>query len=59
MGLVLTPTHITDFFCDIAELNISSVVFDPCCGTGGFLVSAMKYMLQKANTSNEKRKIKH
>ena len=57
-GLVLTPQHITEFFCDIAELSVSSVVFDPCCGTGGFLVSAMKDMLSKSNTSEEKRNIK-
>ncbi len=57
-GLVLTPQHITEFFCEIAELNVSSVVFDPCCGTGGFLVSAMQNMLLKAITSEQKRKIK-
>lgn len=55
-GLVLTPNHITDFFCDIADLRQNDVVFDPCCGTGGFLVSAMKYMLQKAGNSEEVQK---
>ncbi len=53
-GLVLTPTHITDFFCDIAELNIDDIVFDPCCGTAGFLVSAMNYMLKKAGNDTER-----
>jgi type I restriction enzyme M protein len=58
-GLVLTPTHITDFFCDIANLSVDDIVFDPCCGTAGFLVSAMNYMLQKAgNDSNKQLKIK-
>lgn len=50
-GLVLTPEHITDFFCDIANLSQNDIVFDPCCGTGGFLVSAMNYMLDKARYS--------
>lgn len=47
-GLVLTPTHITELFCAIAELEADDTVFDPCCGTGGFLVSAMSYMQKKA-----------
>ena len=58
-GLVLTPTHITDLFCDLADLNESSKVLDPCCGTGGFLVSAMNYMLNKSgNNLNKHKKIK-
>ncbi|EKD9562857.1 N-6 DNA methylase, partial [Salmonella enterica] len=44
-GLVLTPSHITDFFCDLGEINENDVIFDPCCGTGGFLVAAMNRML--------------
>lgn len=55
-GLVLTPGHITDFFCDISKLNKDDVVFDPCCGTAGFLVSAMNYMLRDAGYDSDKRK---
>jgi len=53
-GLVLTPPHITDFFCDIAEVNQNDIILDPCCGTGGFLVSAMKYMLEKSGNDSRK-----
>ncbi len=53
-GLVLTPPHITDLFCDLARINKDDIVFDPCCGTGGFLVSAMKYMLNKSGNDSEK-----
>ncbi len=56
-GLVLTPTHITDLFCEIADLGIDDIVFDECCGTAGFLVSAMNYMLKKAGNNSEKKKI--
>ncbi len=52
-GLVLTPTHITDLFCDISEVTEQDVVLDPCCGTGGFLVSAMKYMLARVGSKSE------
>ena len=52
-GLVLTPTHITDLFCEISEVTEQDVVFDPCCGTGGFLVSAMKFMLERVGSKSE------
>lgn len=58
-GLVLTPSHITDFFCDIANVDENDIVFDPCCGTAGFLVAAMNCMLKKAGHDGDKqRKIK-
>lgn len=58
-GLVLTPTHITDLFCNIADLSTDDIIFDECCGTAGFLVSAMNYMLKKAgNDTAKKKKIK-
>lgn len=58
-GLVLTPTHATNFFCDLIDLQTDDIVYDPCCGTGGFLVSAMKHMINKAgNNINEWKEIK-
>ncbi len=58
LGIVLTPKHITDLFCELADLKINDVVLDPCCGTGGFLVAAMHHMLVKAETDNQKKNIK-
>lgn len=55
-GLVLTPPHITDFFCDLANITENDIVFDPCCGTGGFLVSAMKSMVEKSGSDLVKHK---
>ncbi|MCD7840658.1 MAG: SAM-dependent methyltransferase [Erysipelotrichaceae bacterium] len=49
LGIVLTPPHITDLFVELADVNKDSIVFDNCCGTGGFLISAMKRMLIDAN----------
>jgi len=48
LGVVLTPSHITDIFCDLVDLKPTDIVFDPCCGTGGFLISAMHKMLEQA-----------
>ena len=45
LGIVLTPPHITELFCEIANINKDSVVLDTCTGTGGFLISAMKQMI--------------
>ncbi len=53
LGIVLTPTHITDFFCDLAEVNKNSKVLDICTGTGGFLISAMKKMIENDPTVAE------
>ena len=58
-GLVLTPQHIRELFCDIANLSANDVVFDSCCGTGGFLIAAMKRMLELAgNDEQQKKQIK-
>ena len=59
LGIVLTPNHITELFIDLAEINKDSVVIDNCCGTGGFLISAMKRMEDLAHDDTEKIKEIH
>jgi type I restriction enzyme M protein len=49
LGIVLTPPHITELFCDIAELNVDNTILDNCSGTCGFLISGMKKMISLAN----------
>lgn len=58
LGIVLTPKHITDLFCDLVEIKPDDVVLDPCCGTGGFLVASMHYMLEQTKDEIERRNIK-
>jgi type I restriction-modification system DNA methylase subunit len=55
-GLVLTPQHITELFCDVVSLNVNDVVYDSCCGSGGFLISAMTRMLELAGSDQKKRR---
>lgn len=55
-GLVLTPQHVTELFCDIVNLNVNDIVFDSCCGSGGFLISSMKRMLEYAGANQKKRR---
>ncbi|WP_257254344.1 class I SAM-dependent DNA methyltransferase, partial [Endozoicomonas sp. SESOKO3] len=40
IGIVLTPRHITEFSSHILNINSNDLVYDPACGTGGFLVAA-------------------
>ncbi len=54
-GLVLTPQHITEFVGDVVNLNVNDVVYDSCCGTGGFLISAMKRMAGLAGNDADKK----
>ena len=58
LGIVLTPRHITELFCDIANITKKDTVIDICAGTGGFLISAMHRMLKTAMTDDERKDIK-
>lgn len=58
LGIVLTPRHVTELFCDIANINKNDTVIDICAGTGGFLISAMQSMLKTALTEEERSDIK-
>lgn len=59
LGIVLTPKHITDLFADLAKLNKNSVVLDICCGTGGFLISAMKRMIDGVSADERQHILEH
>ena len=53
LGIVLTPPHITSFFAKLAGVHKKSVVYDNCAGTGGFLIAAMKEMIDDAAGDNK------
>ena len=58
LGIVLTPKHITELFCDLLDLKTTDKILDPCCGTAGFLIAAMHNMVKKANNEDEIKEIK-
>jgi len=58
LGIILTPKHITELFCDLADLQPTDIVFDPCCGTAGFLIAAMHDMLSKAGSDIQKKSVR-
>lgn len=54
MGIVLTPRHITRFAADVVGIGPNDVVFDPACGTGGFLISALESIKASGYSDHKK-----
>lgn len=63
-GIVLTPKHVTDLFCDIAEyyldtkFNENTKILDVCCGTGAFLITALNRIKENINEENQSEELK-
>jgi type I restriction enzyme M protein len=53
-----TPDHITDFMSKLTGVNRNSIVLDPCCGSGSFLVRAMTQALDDCGTADEQEHVK-
>ncbi len=57
LGIVLTPRHITRFAARAMSISARDIVYDPTCGTGGFLVSAFEEV-KKSSTTKQVDKFK-
>lgn len=53
-----TPDHIVHFMCKAVGINRNSIVLDPCCGSGAFLVRAMTEAIADCDTEEEKINVK-
>lgn len=53
-----TPDHIVHFMCAVVGVNRHSVVLDPCCGSGAFLVRALTTALDDCRTEKERTHVK-
>jgi type I restriction enzyme M protein len=42
LGQFFTPREIIDFMVEMVDPKDSELVLDPCCGSGGFLISSMR-----------------
>jgi type I restriction-modification system DNA methylase subunit len=49
IGIVLTPRHIAEYFASAIDVTHEDIVYDPTCGTGGFLVSAFDLVRGKSS----------
>lgn len=49
LGIVLTPRHLTKWAAEVMDVQSHDIVYDPTCGTGGFLVAAFDHVKQSGN----------
>ena len=56
-GEFYTPRAITQFITDMVSPKLGEIVFDPACGTGGFLTSAIEHIRANEVKSIEDRNI--
>jgi type I restriction enzyme M protein len=55
-GQFRTPRHIIDFIVDVVNPTKDDKVLDPACGTGGFLVSSYKHILEQHDSKDDPEK---
>ena len=53
-GQFRTPRHIIDFMVACLDPQPGEKILDPACGTGGFLVSAYKHILENSTSPGSK-----
>jgi type I restriction enzyme M protein len=56
-GEFYTPRPLTQFIVEMINPKLGDVVFDPACGTGGFLINALEHVRANyvKNTKDEKK----
>jgi len=59
LGEYFTPRHIVNLMIDIIDPKFGEKIYDPTCGTGGFLISAFNYIKKRsAKTTDVLEKLK-
>ncbi len=53
LGEYFTPRHIVRLILRILKPKYGETIYDPFCGTGGFLLEAFKYLSSQTDTSHE------
>ncbi len=53
VGLFRTPDHIRQFMTAMIEPTFDDVIFDPACGTGGFLFDAFEFVMRRVDPDRE------
>jgi len=56
-GEFYTPRAITQFVTEMVDPKLGETVFDPACGTGGFLVNAIEHIRKNEVKSVEDREV--
>lgn len=53
-GQFFTPRNVVKMMVDILDPDDSDLVIDPACGTGGFLIEAMRHVWSKIESKGKK-----
>ena len=51
LGLYRTPDHIRQMMVAMIDPDFTDTIFDPACGTAGFLFDAYDYVIDKSNNT--------
>lgn len=53
VGLFRTPDHVRHFMTALLEPTFDDIIFDPACGTGGFLFDAFEFVMRRVDPDRE------
>jgi len=53
-GQFFTPRNVVKMMVDIIDPNDEDLIIDPACGSGGFLVEALRHIWRKLDSEGEK-----
>ena len=52
-GQFFTPREVIRLIVDVVTPELDKTFYDPCCGTGGFLIEAYKHLIKQAPTPTQ------
>ncbi len=59
LGEYFTPRHLVKLMIELTQPKFGEKIYDPTCGTGGFLIAAFNYIKDRcANTKENNQKLK-
>lgn len=53
LGLYRTPDHIRQMMVEMVDPDFTDTIFDPACGTAGFLFDAYDFVIEKARQTRQ------
>lgn len=56
LGQFFTPRTLVDFMVSVLDPQEGELVYDPCCGSGGFLIKTFEYVREKIEKDVESQK---
>ncbi len=59
LGEYFTPRHVVRFMTHLLNPQFGETVYDPFCGTGGFLIEAFRHLGQQARPTEDAMRILH